>query len=188
MAKMGVFVIDQFEYTSGAFKRPTQDTKRPLAEILEIVFSIAKSIQEEDETLEECLFKSAAFVLARFYWMHGGVLDDCGKAVQSHFEGTEFELAASVFNALCQNESFHISEYQQDRLWRKRKSREIGEHKHKKIRPLKNQAIDEYIKSKAEYTQADFAENFRNRLIRSGNYDFNSAPKIDTIKRWVMGF
>lgn len=188
MAKIQSFVINQSEYTNGAFKRPTQDTSRSFSEVLAIIFSIVKSIQEDGETLEECLFQSASYVLSEFYWMHGGVLGDCGNAVQSHFEGTEYDLAARVFNALCQNEAFHISEYQQELIWRKRKAREIGEHKHKKITPLKNKAIDEYIKSKAEYTQADFAENFRNRLISSGDYDFDSAPKLDTIKRWVMGF
>lgn len=187
MAKVASYIIDLFNYSGGNINRPLQDTKRPFSEIIEIVLSIASRIKDDNETLEECLFRSASFVVAEFYWLHGGVLEDCGSAVQAHFQGTNFELAAVVFKALCKNESFHMSEYEQDRMYRRRKARETGEHKHAKNRLLKNQAITEYKKSKNEYTQADFAENFRNRLISSKDYDFNSAPKIDTIKKWIGG-
>lgn len=179
-------------FLKGQRQRKLRDTERTHSEIMSVVLEIAESVKDENETLEECLFKSAWFVVNTLYWDYGGKLFDCGEAVKRHFQGTQYELAAIVFDHLCKRENGYVmgarAKERFSLINAHAKAEYMAAHKHKKARLLKEKAIAEYCRDKIQYrSKAEFAEMYKNNLTRSGEYEADTVPQIDTIKRWLIG-
>ena len=79
-----------------AKKKPFKQINYSSKELVDLVLNIAKDCKDEDEALEESLFRSTTHVMQQSI-QQGANPNYTAEAVLNHFKGTEYELPADVF-------------------------------------------------------------------------------------------